>query len=48
MLPKRSDVGDCDFAFCISSWLMWQAEKVAGTDEQDPPLRVHHFKAPSR
>ena len=48
MLAERTDVGDGDFALGFVPWLMGQAEKVIGPNEQDAALRVHHIKAPSR
>lgn len=39
-------MGDRNFALSLGAWFMGQAEKVIGPDEQDSPLRAHHFKAP--
>ena len=46
MLAERTDVGDGDFALGFVPWLMGQAEKVIGPNEQDARLGLHHFKAP--
>ena len=46
MLAERTDVGDGDFALSFVPWLMGQAEKVIGSNEQDASVGAHHFKAP--
>ena len=41
-------MGDGNFALSFGAWLMGQAEKVMGPNEQDAALGMHHIKAPSR